>query len=210
MYIEFKNISKSFGKTEVLHDVNFSLDKGDIAGFEGRNGSGKTVLFKLLAGLLKPTSGEIIINGKRLGDEFLQVCGMIIETPGFIPHYSGFKNINILDSISEQQSGSAEIKRLMDMFELKAGRLPVAKYSLGMRQKLGIIQALLGEPEILILDEPINSLDTKSSEFVIQKLLEINEIRKTTILIASHIGEDLSKICSRRFSLADNALTEKI
>jgi ABC-2 type transport system ATP-binding protein len=209
MYIQFQNITKKFGKTEVLRDVNFSLEKGDIAGFQGRNGSGKTVLFKLLSGLIKPTGGEILINDSPLGNEFLQNCGMIIETPGFIPHYSGYKNLKILDSVSPKQSGKEEIKRLMDIFELKTGNLAVSKYSLGMRQKLGIIQALLGDPEILILDEPINSLDTKTSEFVIQKLLEINAERQTTILIASHIGEDLAKICSRHFALSDNTLIEK-
>ncbi|MDR0946546.1 MAG: ABC transporter ATP-binding protein [Ruminococcus sp.] len=208
MYIEFKNITKKFGKTEVLRDVNFSLEKGDIAGFQGRNGSGKTVLFKLLTGLLKPSGGEILIDNSPLGNDFLQNCGMIIETPGFIPHYSGYKNLKILDSVSPVQSGKEEIKRLMDMFELKSGNLAVSKYSLGMRQKLGIIQALLGNPEILILDEPINSLDTKTSEFVIRKLIEINAERQTTILIASHIGEDLAKICTRRFSLSDNTLIE--
>jgi ABC-2 type transport system ATP-binding protein len=208
-YIVFENVSKKFGDNTVLENIDFALEKGDIAGFSGRNGSGKTVLFKMLAGLVKPSGGVITVDGERLGDGFIKSAGMMIETPGFIPHYSGLKNLRILSSVSREKADIDTIRNLMKTLSLDpdSGK-HVSKYSLGMRQKLGIIQAIMGNPEILILDEPVNSLDTASVPVVLELLRKINTERQTTILIATHINEELSGLCNRRFTLDSNSLKE--
>jgi ABC-2 type transport system ATP-binding protein len=208
-FIVFDKVSKSFSGNTVLENVSFSLERGDIAGFSGRNGTGKTVLLKMLAGLVKPTSGIITVGGETLGGGFIKSAGMMIETPGFIPHYSGLKNLLILNSVSREKADVSVINELMKTLSLdpESGK-HISKYSLGMRQKLGIIQALMGNPEILILDEPVNSLDTASVSVVLELLKKINKERQTTILIASHINEELTGLCNRRFSLDGNSLKE--
>jgi ABC-2 type transport system ATP-binding protein len=208
-YIVFEKINKSFSGNTVLDNVSFTLERGDIAGFSGRNGSGKTVLLKMLAGLVKPTSGVITVNGETLGDGFIKSAGMMIETPGFIPSYSGLKNLMILNSVSREKAEIGAIRELMKTLSLDpdSGK-HVSKYSLGMRQKLGIIQAIMGNPDVLILDEPVNSLDTASVTIVLELLRKINAERQTTILIASHINEELTGLCNRRFALDGNSLKE--
>ncbi|MDR0992056.1 MAG: ABC transporter ATP-binding protein [Ruminococcus sp.] len=209
-YIVFENVSKIFSGNTVLENVNFSLSRGDIAGFSGRNGTGKTVLFKMLAGLIKPTGGTVTVDGEPLGNSFIKSAGMMIETPGFIPHYSGLKNLKILNSISEKKADIAVIKSLMKELSLDPeSDKQVSKYSLGMRQKLGIIQAVMNDPEILILDEPVNSLDAASAAAVLDMLKKINAEKNTTILIASHINEELTGLCRRRFILDGNTLKEE-
>jgi ABC-2 type transport system ATP-binding protein len=209
-YIVFENVSKSFSGNTILENVNFSLSKGDIAGFSGRNGTGKTVLFKMLAGLTKPSGGVITVSGEPLRDSFIKSAGMMIETPGFIPHYSGLKNLLILNDISKNRADREYIKSLMKALSLDPDSPKnVSKYSLGMRQKLGIVEALMGNPDILILDEPVNSLDTASSAIVLDLLRKINAEQNTTILIASHINEELTGLCKRRFVLDGNTLKEE-
>jgi ABC-2 type transport system ATP-binding protein len=209
-FIVFDKVCKSFSGNTVLENVSFSLERGDIAGFSGRNGTGKTVLLKMLAGLVKPSSGVITVGGETLGGGFIKSAGMMIETPGFIPHYSGLKNLLILNSVSREKADINSIKELMKTLSLdpESGK-HISKYSLGMRQKLGIIQAIMGNPEILILDEPVNSLDTASVSVVLELLRKINSERQTTILIASHINEELTGLCNRRFSLDGNSLKEE-
>jgi ABC-2 type transport system ATP-binding protein len=209
-YIVFENVSKTFSDNTVLENVNFTLSRGDIAGFSGRNGTGKTVLFKMLAGLIKPSGGIITVDGEPLGNSFIKSAGMMIETPGFIPHYSGLKNLEILNSLSAKKAELGVIKSLMKSLSLDPDSPKhVSKYSLGMRQKLGIIQAVMNDPEILILDEPVNSLDAASAALVLKMLREINAEKHTTILIASHINEELSGLCKRRFILDSKTLKEE-
>jgi ABC-2 type transport system ATP-binding protein len=188
--------------------VNFSVNRGEIVGFSGRNGSGKTLLFKMLAGLVRPTAGEITVDGQRIGQSFLQDCGMLIETPGFVGHYSGFKNLEIINSVGVKQASKEHIRELMTRLNLDPdSNKAVSKYSLGMKQKLGIIQAVMTDPAILILDEPINSLDDASAADVLEFLRKQNADRKTTILIASHIKGDLDAICGRVLKLTDNTVS---
>jgi ABC-2 type transport system ATP-binding protein len=209
-YIVFENVSKVFSGNTVLENVSFTLSRGDIAGFSGRNGTGKTVLFKMLAGLIKPSGGVITVDGETLGNGFIKSAGMMIETPGFIPHYSGLKNLKILNSISEKKADIAAIKSLMKSLSLDPeSPKKVGKYSLGMRQKLGIIAAVMNDPEILILDEPVNSLDTASAALVLEMLRKINAEKNTTILIASHINEELTELCKRRFVLDGHTVKEE-
>jgi len=209
-FICFNNVSKSFGKNNVINNVNFELEKGESCGFIGRNGSGKTVIFKLMSGLLIPDFGEITINGEDYSKKgrFFGSMGVMIETPGFIPYYSGLKNLKILNSLSENPVSVSEICTLMERLGLDPkNRSSVSTYSLGMRQKLGIIQAVMNKPELLILDEPMNSLDNESVHEIRKLLLELNKMG-ATIVVASHISDDISALCRRIFSIGDKTLKE--
>ena len=209
--ISFEDVKKSFGGTTVIEHVSFSVEKGGIYGFIGRNGSGKTVIFKLMSGLMLPDSGNILYKGVNLkkNRKFIDPLGVMIETPGFIPHYSGIKNLKILNSLSSSPVPSDDIKGLMTRLGLDPkNRRPVRTYSLGMRQKLGIIQAVMNRPELIILDEPMNSLDTNSAETVRTLLREINE-SGTAIVMASHIAEDIASLCTKRFVI-DNCTVKEL
>lgn len=209
-FICFNNVSKSFGKNNVIDNVSFELRKGESCGFIGRNGSGKTVIFKLMSGLLIPDSGSVTINGEDYSKKgkFFSSMGVMIETPGFIPYYSGLKNLKILNSLSDNPVSVSEICALMERLGLNAkNRGAVATYSLGMRQKLGIIQAVMNKPELLILDEPMNSLDKESVYEIRKLLLELNNAG-TTIVVASHISDDISALCGRIFRVEDKTLKE--
>jgi ABC-2 type transport system ATP-binding protein len=204
-YIEYKNVTKKFDANVVLEDVNIGIERGEIVGFSGRNGSGKTLLFKMLAGLVRPTAGEITVGGKALRSSFLTDCGMLIEMPGFIGHYSGYKNLDIINSVGIKRAEKAHIRDLMMRMNLDPdSKKHVSKFSLGQKQKLGIIQAVMNNPAILILDEPINSLDDASAEDVLEFLRQMNKESGTTILIASHIKGDLDAVCGRVLRLSDN------
>ncbi|MEI3400416.1 MAG: ATP-binding cassette domain-containing protein [Christensenellales bacterium] len=159
--ISVKNLSKDFGQERVLHSVTRDFERGRIHGIVGNNGSGKTVLMKCICGFLIPTEGEVIVNGKRVGKDvdFPPDLGLIIETPGFLPNMTGVKNLEILASLNKKiglEQIAAAIRRVgLDPLMKK----PVGKYSLGMRQRLGIAQAIMEDPTLLILDEPLNGLD---------------------------------------------------
>ncbi|MBQ8903952.1 MAG: ABC transporter ATP-binding protein [Oscillospiraceae bacterium] len=206
----FKNVSKNFNNIPVLKGADFTIEKGEVCGFIGRNGSGKTVIFKLMTGLLLPDTGTVLINDENYSGRggFFPSLGVMIETPGFIPHYSGLKNLKILNSMSHNPVSKNEIKELMVRLGLdpKNGR-PVRTYSLGMRQKLGIIQAVMNKPELLVLDEPMNSLDTESVIEIRALFSELNAAG-TTIVIASHIAEDIESLCTRIFRVENAEVTE--
>ncbi|MCM1024345.1 MAG: ATP-binding cassette domain-containing protein [Prevotella sp.] len=209
-YIQFRDVSKSFGGNTVLKAVNFGVEKGEVCGFIGRNGSGKTVVFKLMTGLLLPDSGQITIDGKNFGAKgsFYDSMGVMIETPGFIPHYSGMKNLKILNAMSANPVPAAEIAALMSRLELDPkNRRPVRTYSLGMRQKLGIVQAVMNKPELLVLDEPMNSLDDRSVGLVRELFAELNG-GGTTVVLASHIAEDIQSLCTRKFRISGASVSE--
>ncbi len=210
-YIRFQDVSKSFGGTPVLRAASFSIEKGEICGFIGRNGSGKTVVFKLMTGLLIPDSGAVTFNGENLTAKgcFIDSLGVMIETPGFIPHYSGIKNLKILNSMSANPVPAEEICKLMQRLGLDPkNRRPVRTYSLGMRQKLGIIQAVMNKPELLVLDEPMNSLDTESVAEIRKLFTELNE-QGATIVLASHIADDIESLCTRKFRIENCTVKEE-
>lgn len=209
-YICFKNVSKSFNRIPVVKSADFMIEKGEICGFIGRNGSGKTVIFKLMTGLLVPDEGKVIIDNENYSGKgsFFPSVGVMIETPGFIPHYSGLKNLKILNSMSHNPVPKAEICALMTRLRLDPkNRRPVRTYSLGMRQKLGIIQAVMNKPELLVLDEPMNSLDAESVNEIRKLFSELNEAG-ATIVIASHISEDIEALCTRIFRIENAQVTE--
>ena len=208
--ISFKNVTKSFNGTPVLKSASFTVEKGEICGFIGRNGSGKTVIFRLMTGLLRPDEGEVTVEGRSYEREgrFCESLGVMIETPGFIPHYSGLKNLKILNSMSAEKVSVKEICALMERLGLNPkNRRPVRTYSLGMRQKLGIIQAVMNKPRILVLDEPVNSLDSEAAADVRRLFAELNR-QGTTIVLASHIAEDIEALCTRIFRIENGSVTE--
>ncbi|MCI7626652.1 MAG: ATP-binding cassette domain-containing protein [Firmicutes bacterium] len=194
--IEVQNVVKRFRDQVVLKNVSISFEKGQIHGIVGRNGSGKTVLFKCICGLMHPEEGVILVNGKRVGRDvdMPEDIGAIIEAPGFLPNYSGYKNLRFLANI-RRKIGKEEIVNVLKTVGLDPeSRKHVGKYSLGMRQRLGIAQAIMEDPEILILDEPMNGLDNAGVQDIRALLLEIKAQGKT-ILLASHNHEDIAALC---------------
>lgn len=194
--IEVQNVVKRFRDQVVLKNVLISFEKGKIHGIVGRNGSGKTVLFKCICGLMHPEEGVILVNGKRVGRDvdMPEDIGAIIEAPGFLPNYSGYKNLRFLANI-RRKIGKEEILNVLKTVGLDPeSRKHVGKYSLGMRQRLGIAQAIMEDPEILILDEPMNGLDNAGVQDIRALLLELKAQGKT-ILLASHNHEDIATLC---------------
>ena len=204
---EIKNVSKRFGDETVVREVSLSLEPGRIYGIAGRNGSGKTVLFKMLIGFLKPTTGRIFVNGKEIGKDrvFAEDVGIIIETPGFLGGFSGYKNLEYLAGI-KKRIGKEEIRRSMEKVGLDPdSRKKVKKYSLGMRQRLGIAQAIMEEPKLLILDEPMNGLDRQGAEEIRGLFLKLRG-EGVTILLASHHKEDMELLCDKVYEMEDGCL----
>ena len=194
--IEVQNVVKRFRDQVVLKNLSISFEKGKIHGIVGRNGSGKTVLFKCICGLMHPEEGVILVNGKRVGRDvdMPEDIGAIIEAPGFLPNYSGYKNLRFLANI-RRKIGKEEILNVLKTVGLDPeSRKHVGKYSLGMRQRLGIAQAIMEDPEILILDEPMNGLDNAGVQDIRALLLELKAQGKT-ILLASHNHEDIAALC---------------
>lgn len=194
--IGVQNVVKRFRDQVVLKNVSISFEKGKIHGIVGRNGSGKTVLFKCICGLMHPEEGVILVNGKRVGRDvdMPEDIGAIIEAPGFLPNYSGYKDLRFLANI-RRKIGKEEILNVLKTVGLDPeSRKHVGKYSLGMRQRLGIAQAIMEDPEILILDEPMNGLDNAGVQDIRALLLELKAQGKT-ILLASHNHEDIAALC---------------
>lgn len=192
MYLEVKGISKYFGKTCVLNNINLEMETGHIYGFWGRNGSGKTMLMRIISGLVFPSDGAIIIGGEQLGKDisFPRSIGALIENPGFIPGYSGFKNLKILAFIQNKISDE-DIREVMLHIGLDPDdRKKAKKYSLGMKQKLGIAAALMEKPDLILLDEPTNALDENSTKVLKEILLE-HKRRGALLIVACHIREEL-------------------
>lgn len=194
--IEVLDVNKSFGEEHVLKNVTHIFEKGKIHGIVGNNGSGKTVLMKCICGFLRPDTGEIFVNHKQVGREtdFPEDIGIIIETPGFLPHLSGFQNLKILASL-QKKANNRTICTVMEQVGLDPDmRKPVGQYSLGMRQRLGFAQALMEDPSLLILDEPLNGLDKHGAQHIRNVIKGLREEGKTVIL-ASHNQIDINELC---------------
>ena len=206
--IRIENVTKKFGDDVVLDRINVRFEKGKIYGIIGRNGSGKTVLFKMMIGYLKPTGGRVVVEGKEIGKDvdFAENMGMIIENPGFLGRYTGYKNLEYLASI-RKIIGKEQIRESMERVGLDPdSHQKVGKYSLGMRQRLGIAQAIMENPDILILDEPMNGLDHQGVNDVRNILLELRAEGKT-IILASHHKEDMEVLCDTVYELEHGKLT---
>ena len=194
--ISVRNLSKDFGQDRVLKCVTRDFESGKIHGIVGNNGSGKTVLMKCICGFLLPTEGAVIVNGRRVGKDvdFPPDLGVIIETPGFLPGVTGVKNLEILASLNKK-IGLSEIADAIRRVGLDPHmKKPVGKYSLGMRQRLGIAQAIMEDPKLLILDEPLNGLD-KHGVAEMRKLIKGLSAEGKTILLASHNQGDIDELC---------------
>lgn len=207
--ITLKNIELELKKTCVFKNLNFSCKQGEIIGITGANGSGKSVLFKLIAGLYSPSYGEVLINGENIVPErkIPANLGALIEEPGFINYYSGFKNLQYLASI-RGVVGNQEINdtlKIVGLYEQKDQK--VKTYSLGMRKKLGIAQAIMENPSILLLDEPMNALDKSSVENMRTLFRKLSSEKGTTILIASHSEEDIRILCDKVYAIEDKVCT---
>lgn len=207
--IVIDKLTKSFKGKTVLEDVNMRLQEGRIYGIVGDNGSGKTVLLKLICGFMKPDSGTVTVNGKVIGKDadFPENTGIIIEAPGFLPNYSGMKNLEYLASI-RGKIGKEQIESAMKTVGLDpSSKLRVGKYSLGMKQRLGIAQAIMEDQQLLILDEPMNALDKDVVEEMRRLFLSFKASGKT-MLIVSHNEGDISTLCDEVYEF-DGAKIKK-
>ena len=195
-YIQLTNISKTFGKQTVLQPLTMGFEEGMIHGIIGRNGSGKTVLMKMILGILQPTTGTVIVGDKRIGKDvdFPESAGAIIETIEFIPYMSAYQNLADIAAMRGNLS-KTQIKEVLEMVGLgNVGRKHVSKFSMGMRQRLAIAQAVMESPKLLILDEPMNGMDEKGVEEM-RRLILARKAAGTTIILSSHNIEDIRILC---------------
>ena len=208
--IVLENVSKSFKEKTVLLKTNLTIEKGKITGFVGRNGSGKTVLFKLICGLLRPTTGTVTVQGKQLGKDcdFAPDVGVLIETPSFISYESGFRNHRDLAAIRKKITPEEVRAAIRSVGLDDTDKKWVGKYSLGMRQRLGIAQAIMEHPSLLILDEPMNGLDRSGVEEM-RRLFSSLRDNGTTILLASHAAEDIDLLCDTVYEVSEGLVTER-
>ncbi len=200
---------KTFKETTALNHVSVSFERGKIHGIIGRNGSGKTMLLKSICGFIPLTSGQITVEGQIIGKDIdiPQNVGAIIEAPGFLPNYNGFKNLKFLAMIDNKISDD-KIKQTMARVGLEpSSKKWTSKYSLGMRQRLGIAQAIMEDPDLLILDEPMNGLDNHGVEDIRNLLLSLKDEGKT-ILIASHSIEDIDFLCDTVYEMDAGTIRE--
>lgn len=196
--LSIKDLSKEYGKYRVLKNVNLDIPNGSIFGLVGRNGAGKTTLMRIITGLAEPTSGTYSLSGVSSNDRKIisvrRRMGSIIDSPAIYRNLSAYDNVK-LQYINLGMTSFDSIPELLELVDLQGtGKKKAGKFSLGMRQRLGIAVALCGKPDILILDEPINGLDPQGIIQMREILLRINHERHTTILISSHILEELSKL----------------
>lgn len=210
MKLEVKNVSKSFKGVEVIKNVNICFEKGKIYALIGQNGSGKSVFLKMLCGFYEPTSGEILQDGKNYIKEkkFPKNTRCLIEKPNFLPELSGFNNLKLLATI-QNKIGNEEILNALDVVKLSSDKdKKYAQYSLGMKQKLGIAQVLMEDPDIIILDEPFNGIE-KSTAAELRKVLK-NLSKTKIIIIASHIEDDIEKLADEIYEFDAGNISKKI
>ncbi len=209
MYLEVSNITKIIDKSIILDSVSLSMDKGKIYGLKGKNGSGKTMIMRAICGLIKLTEGEIYIDGKPLdrNQAFPPSVGVLIENPGFINNYSGARNLKVLADI-KGLIGMKEIEQTMALVGLDPyEKKKVKKYSLGMKQKLGIAAAIMEDPDMILLDEPTNALDQESIKNLRDILKEYKK-RGKLIILSSHDSEELEYLSDEIYIIEGGKIKE--
>ena len=210
--LECKNLCKDFGKKKILKNVSLKIEEGDILGFIGPNGAGKTTTLKMISGLARPTDGEIIMFGYRGGGlkNIRSRVSCLIEAPGVYGNLSAYDNLKIKCKLFgiQEKSYSPEILEMVGLNHV--GKKKVKHYSLGMKQRLGIGLTLVGDPDLLLLDEPINGLDPQGIVEVRDTILRLNEERNMTILVSSHILEELSKIATHYGIIHNGSLLQEM
>ena len=208
MKVELKNYTKIIKKVKVLDRINLSIEGGKVYGFIGKNGSGKTMLLRAVAGLIRPTEGKVIIDGEKelhRDCDFPPNMGLLLERPNFLNYLSGIENLKMLAEI-RGKIGEKEIAEWLMMFQMDPDEKQIfKKYSLGMKQKIGIIQALMEEPDLIVLDEPFNALDEESVETLRKLLLEQKQKGKL-IMITSHHKEDIAVLCDVVYRVSAGAV----
>ena len=200
--VEAKNICKEYKGETVLKNVNFTLEPGQITGITGRNGTGKSIFLKMVAGLIIPDSGDILINGVKLKKgQYPQDIGVLLDCTGFLPEYSAMENLLSIASI-RKVAGKDEIEEIIERVGLdpKSGK-SYKKFSLGMKQKLAIAQAFMEKPQILLLDEPMNSLDEESVQDIRALILGYVKENQASAIITSHYSEDIKALCSKVYEI---------
>ncbi len=200
MKIEVKNVCKDFKKINILKDVNMTFEDGHVYGLKGRNGSGKTVLLKMLCGLYKPTSGKILFDGKEYSknSEYVPNVRALIEKPCFFPDLTGFENLKLLSKIQNKIGDKEIIEALENVNLIEEKDKKFSKYSLGMKQKLGIAQVIMENPHVLVLDEPFNGIENESVA-IIKKYLKEEKKKGKIIIMTSHMQEDLEELADKIF-----------
>ncbi len=207
MYIEIENLTKKLKGRKVLDNVNVSLEKGGIYGFVGVNGSGKTMLFRAVCGLMRPTEGCVRVDGKRITKDISapKNLGVIIENAGLWQNYSGMENLKLLTKYGKKISDDQIADSIRRVGLDPKDKRPVRKYSLGMKQRIALAQAIMEKPELLVLDEPTSSLDESGVEAIRTLLLKEKE-RGATILIASHNKEDIKSLCDKIYRMQEGKI----
>ena len=210
MKLGIKNLSKKFKDVYVLKDINLTFESGKIYGFTGRNGSGKSVLLKIICGFYTPTSGEVLLDNYNyiLNNDFPKSTRCLIEKPNFLPDLTGYENLKLLASI-ENKIGDKEIMDTIEKLNLKEEiNKKYSKYSLGTKQKLGIAQVLMEDPKLIVLDEPLNGIENETAKEV-RKILNEEKKKDKIIIVASHIKEDIDTLADVVYNI-DNGIVEKI
>lgn len=208
--IEVKNLTKKLDGRIIFSDVNLLFEEGNIYGFVGRNGSGKTVFLKCICGFMEADEGEILQNGKKIKTnvEYLKDLGVLIERPGFLDGLSAYDNLKYIASI-KKLIGKKEIEAYLGQVGLDPhDKKRVGKYSMGMKQRLGVAQAIMENPDVLILDEPMNGLDESGVTLMRNLLLKLRQEGKI-ILIASHYQEDIQLLCDKVYCIRDGKIVIK-
>ena len=211
--IEVKNLCKTINKNMVLDNINLHMVSGQVYGFQGINGSGKTMFMRALIGLIHPTSGKILINQKELGKDmdFPKSIGFLLENPTFLHMYSGPDNLRLLAGVDNNISAdmiNKEIDSLIEEVGLKsAGNKKYKKYSLGMKQRLGIAAAVLGNPDIVVLDEPTNALDDDGKDMV-KRIVKMQKERGALVIISCHEMQTLEELSDEIVRLKEGRICE--
>lgn len=207
--VKLLNVEKTINGETILKNVNITIKQGEIVGFEGRNGSGKSVLFKMIAGIMIPTAGKIEVLDEELKKgKFPRDIGVSLDNTGFMPSLSAFDNLKTIADI-RGIIDSNEIRKYIELVGLNPGsKKKVGKFSVGMKQRLAFAQAIMESPKLLLLDEPFSGLDEEGVELVRNLITELNNKNNITVLITSHIKEDIEVLCSRTFRIASGNVSE--
>ena len=210
MKIEVKNLSKSFKDISIINNINIKFESGNIYGLYGRNGSGKSVFLKLLCGFYRPTEGEILYDGINLDAnlKFPQNLRALIEKPSFFPELTGYENLKLLAQIQNKISDKEILESLETVNLIQEKDKKFSKYSLGMKQKLGIAQAIMENPDIIILDEPFNGVEQVSVEKIIN-YLKNEKMKNKIIIFCTHIKEDLDKLADKIYYFDNGCIYDK-
>ncbi|MBQ6387140.1 MAG: ATP-binding cassette domain-containing protein [Ruminococcus sp.] len=211
MQIELNRVSKVIKRNTVIDQISLRLESGNVTGIKGVNGSGKTMLMRLIAGLIKPTAGEVVIDGQQLWKDisFPKSIGLLIENPAFLDSYSGFDNLKILASINDV-IGDDRIKEVLSAVGLEtAGRKKYKAYSLGMKQRLGIAAAIMESPDLILLDEPTNALDSDGVEMV-KEIVRREKERGALVIVACHDETVINEMADDIIYLSDGVVTKTV